>query len=72
MDSFGNISSLSSAEEAFGNNAQNGINDEVRAPITKHLNIRGLIAILNSLSGKKHHFPSNPIFYADKILRERN
>ena len=54
----GNLSSLSPAEEAFGNNTQNGINDETPAPIIKHLNIHGLIAIRNSFSGEKNHFPS--------------
>lgn len=48
----GNLSSLSPAEEVFGNNIQNGIN-ETPAPIIKHLNIHGLIAILNSFSGEK-------------------
>ena len=54
----GNLSSLSPAKEAFGNNTQNGINDETPAPIIKHLNIHGLIAIRNSFSGEKNHFPS--------------
>ena len=67
VHSFGNVSSLSSAEEAFGNNAQNGINDEARAPIIKHLNIHGLIAILNSFSGKKNHFPSNPNWLKENV-----
>lgn len=53
----GNLSSLSPAEEVFGNNTQNGINDETPAPIIKHLNIHGLIAILNSFSGEKISFP---------------
>lgn len=53
----GNLSSLSPAEGAFGNNTQNGINDETPAPIIKHLNIHGLIAILNSFSGEKKSFP---------------
>ena len=52
----GNLSSLSPAEEVFGNNIQNGIN-ETPAPIIKHLNIHGLIAILNSFSGEKKSFP---------------
>lgn len=53
----GNVSSLPFVG-AFGNNAQNEINDEVPSPITKHLNLYEVIAILNSFSGKKKFFSS--------------
>lgn len=53
----GNVSSMSTVE-AFGNNAQNEINDDVPPHIIKHLNIHGLIAILNYFSGNKNHFSS--------------
>lgn len=53
-----NVSSVSTAKEAFGSNAQNGLNDEIPAPFLKHLNTHGLIAIVNSFSRKKKSFLS--------------